>query len=110
MNPRIRSYFSVVAHSPDIAEIRYGVWNLTSCTLRDESGSGNLAKLLLRLDGTSSLREIADSERVAPHEVEQLLERLNDLGMIESAASNALDFVLDARREPREPVLRHPIA
>jgi bacteriocin biosynthesis cyclodehydratase domain-containing protein len=95
MNYRIRRYFSVVAHSPDMAEIRYGVWNPTSCTLRDESSSGTLTRLLLRLDGTSSVSEIAESERVATHEVEQLLERLNELGMLENAATNALDFVLE---------------
>jgi len=95
MNYRIRPYFSVVAHSPDIAEIRYGVWNPTSCTLRDESNSGTLTRLLLRLDGTSSVNEIADSEHVATRDVEQLLERLNELGMLESASTNALDFVLE---------------
>jgi len=94
-NYRIRPYFSVVAHSPDTAEIRYGVWNATSCTLRDESNSGMLTRLLLRLDGTSSVDEIADSERVGRDEVERLLERLNEHGIIETGATNALDFVLD---------------
>jgi bacteriocin biosynthesis cyclodehydratase domain-containing protein len=95
MNYRIRPYFSVVAHSPDVAEIRYGVWNATSCTLRDKSNSGTLTRLLLRLDGTNSVDEIADSERVGKDEVEQLLERLNEHGIIETGATNALDFVLD---------------
>jgi len=95
MHPRLRPHFSVIAHSPDLVEIRYGVWNATSFTLRDETGSGKLCRLLLRLDGSVSVEDIAASERVGSDEVEGLIERLNELGVLEAGASNAIDFVLD---------------
>jgi bacteriocin biosynthesis cyclodehydratase domain-containing protein len=95
LNRRIRRYFSIVAHSPDWAEVRYGVWNPTSFTLRDETESGMLTRLLLRLDGTAALDQIASEEGVAAHEIEALLDQLEDLGVLEDSATNALDFMLD---------------
>jgi bacteriocin biosynthesis cyclodehydratase domain-containing protein len=95
MNLRIRPHFSIIAHSPDVAELRYGVWNPTSFTLRDDTCSGKLTRLLARLDGMSSIAQIASEECVSQGEVESLVEHLNELGVLESEPSNALDFLLD---------------
>jgi bacteriocin biosynthesis cyclodehydratase domain-containing protein len=95
VNSRIRQQFSVVAHSPDVAELRYGVWNPVSFTLRDDTESGSLTRLLLRLDGTASLDQIALEERVALVEVQRLVAELEDLGVIESEARNVVDFILE---------------
>src|ERR1043166_622794 len=95
MNLRIRPHFSIVAHSPDVAELRYGAWNATSFTLRDDTHSGKLTRLLTRLDGMSSIAQIASEEGVSRGEIESLVEHLNELGILESEPSNALDFLLD---------------
>ena len=34
---RIKRQYSIVAHSPDVVELRHGVWNPISHTLTDES-------------------------------------------------------------------------
>lgn len=98
MHPRIKPAYSIVAHSPDIAELRYGAWNATSLTLRDETQSGSLTRLLLRLDGTLSADGVAAVEAVATREVDALIAQLADLDVIETAPSSALEMMLDRVR------------
>jgi bacteriocin biosynthesis cyclodehydratase domain-containing protein len=78
-----------------MAELRYGAWNATSFTLRDDTHSGKLTRLLTRLDGMSSIAQIALEEKISRGEIDSLVEHLNDLGILESESSNALDFLLD---------------
>ena len=95
MKQRIRRQFSLVTHSPDVAELRYGVWNSVSFNLRDDAKSGHLAKLLMRLDGTSSLQEIAKEEGIAIDEVNRVVSNLEELGVLESEARNVVDYALE---------------
>lgn len=57
--PRLRRSYSVIGHSPDVVEIRTGVWSHRSFTLTDERASGKLHALVRGLDGSLSHRELA---------------------------------------------------
>ena len=108
-NLRIKRHYSIIAHSPDVVELRYGVWNPISHTLTDESKSGHLFSLLSGLDGSLSASELAKREGVSREEVEALLDHLIQLGAVESGPSHALDHYLDnvvptlGRSTDREP-------
>ena len=92
---RLKRHYSLVAHSADVVEIRYGVWNPVSFTLTDESESGHLYPLLKALDGSLSEAELAAREHVPVAEVEALIDHLQQLNVMEQGASSALDFYLD---------------
>jgi bacteriocin biosynthesis cyclodehydratase domain-containing protein len=92
---RLKKYYSLVAHSPDDIELRYGVWNPTSFTLTDESKSGRLFRLMARLDGSVSPVQLAKEEDVPLEEVEALVDHLSTLGVVESTAGSSLDYYLD---------------
>ena len=34
---RLKRHYSIVAHSPDLVELRHGVWNPESYTFRDDA-------------------------------------------------------------------------
>lgn len=93
--PRVRRSFSVIGHSPDVVELRTGVWNAKSYTLTDDSRSGTLFNLISGLDGTLSRRDLAKREGVSRVEVEALVDHLYGLDAIEEAPGNALDAYLD---------------
>lgn len=93
---RIQRRYSVVAHSPDVVELRFGVWNPTSFTLTDESKSGKLFEMVMGLDGSVGAGELAKKINVPRSEVEALIDHLDQLGVIESSASTALDDYLDS--------------
>jgi bacteriocin biosynthesis cyclodehydratase domain-containing protein len=95
MPPRLKRHYSVVAHGPDVVELRYGTWNPVSFTLSDDSGTGALLRLIGRLDGTASTDEIAADEGVPPAEVAALLDELDRLGVLEEGPRHALDYHLD---------------
>jgi bacteriocin biosynthesis cyclodehydratase domain-containing protein len=95
MAPRLKRHYSVVAHSPDVVELRHGTWNAVSFTLSDDSGTGALLRLIGRLDGTHSAGEIAAAEGVPEPEVKALLEELERLGALEDGSQHALDYHLD---------------
>ncbi len=92
---RLRRHYSVVAHSADLVELRHGVWNAVSFMLADDSGSGQLLRLVSRLDGRLSNAEIAASEGVAESQVELLVDQLAQLGAVEDGDRHALDYYLD---------------
>ena len=94
-NLRIKRYYSIIAHSPNVVELRHGVWNPISFTLTDEDQSGHLFKLLTRLDGSLSPSELAKVENMSQAEVEALLDHLIELGVVESGSSSSLDYYLD---------------
>jgi len=112
-NPRIMRQYSVVAHNRNIVELRAGVWNPVSFTLTDEAGSGNLFRILTKLDGSASSAGIAKALDVPRSDVEALIDHLDQLGVLESGANSALDYYLDniaptLAREP-SPKPSHPV-
>lgn len=92
---RLKRHYSLVIHAPDVVEIRHGVWNPTSVTLTDDGGSGRLAAALRSLDGRLSLSEISTREGIQAGELEELVERLADLGLLEEGPGSALDYYVD---------------
>jgi bacteriocin biosynthesis cyclodehydratase domain-containing protein len=91
---RLRPHVSVVVHGPDEVEFRHGVWNPVSVNLSDDSHQGRLARLVTRLDGSSSLARLAAAESVPREEVERLIDRLVDLDLLERGPSSAFDAYL----------------
>lgn len=92
---RIKRHLSIVAHSPDYVELRSGVWNPISYTLDDESKKGSLLNLIQTLDGSLSTAEIATKFNLSNIEIEHMLDQLQQLGVLETSATNALDLYLD---------------
>lgn len=93
---RLKRQYSIVAHSPDEVELRHGVWNPISYTVRDDTESGRLLRLVSRLDGSLTPAALAREEGVAREEVEGLLDHLQGLGVLEAGPSTALEHYLDA--------------
>jgi bacteriocin biosynthesis cyclodehydratase domain-containing protein len=94
-NLRIKRHFSVIPHGPDVVELRWGIWNPTSFTITDESGSGLLYRLIRRLDGSVSARALAREENASRSDVEGLIDHLIELGVIDHGPTNALDHYID---------------
>lgn len=92
---RIKRHYSLIAHSADVVELRHGAWNPISFTLADESGSGQLLRILNRLDDHRSAAEIAAEEGVPRSDVEAVLDQLGSLGVLEEDSTHALDYYLD---------------
>jgi bacteriocin biosynthesis cyclodehydratase domain-containing protein len=93
--PRLKRYFSLIAHSPDVVELRSGVWNVVSHTVSDDTESGKLFSMLQQLDGTHTAKQIARDLAVPRHHVEALIDHLDGLGLIEESSTTALDYYLD---------------
>lgn len=92
---RIKRQYSIIAHSPDIVELRSGVWNPTSFTINDESQSGRLFSVLAGLDGSLSPAELAKKVSVPQADVETMLDQLIQMSIVESGSSNSLDYYVD---------------
>ncbi len=94
-NLRIKRHYSVVAHSPDVVELRYGVWNPVSFTITDDIASGHLFRIISRLDGRSSIEEIASEEGIPKANIEAVIKQLSELKLLEDQSTHALDHYLD---------------
>ncbi|MFC5182690.1 TOMM precursor leader peptide-binding protein [Actinomadura harenae] len=94
-HPRLKRHLSVVAHGPDVVELRHGVLSPTSVTLTDDTRSGRLLRILTALDGRRSVREIAASEDLPRDDVAAVVDRLTELDLVEHGPSHALDHYLD---------------
>jgi bacteriocin biosynthesis cyclodehydratase domain-containing protein len=112
--PRIRRHFSVIGHSDDVVEVRHGVWNPVSHTLRDDSGSGNLFRIIGGLDGTATPAELAARYGIPASDVQAVVDRLDQLGVIETEPTSAIDHYLQGSgsvlvRGAAEPAPRLPL-
>lgn len=93
---RLKPHFSIIGHSQDVVELRWGVWNPVSFTITDDSESGKLFSIIKRLDGTAPASRIAKEEQVPKSDVEALIDHLLSLDVLEKGASNALDHYIDS--------------
>ena len=93
--PRIKPYFSVIAHSSNQIELRMGVWNHVSYTLEDESNAGRLHQFISMLDGSHSIKEITDEIAMSRSQAEAIMDQLNTISALENQSSSALDYYLD---------------
>lgn len=94
-NLRIKPYFTIIAHSSDLIELRAGVWNHVSFTIQDDTNSGQLYYFIKALDGSRSLSEIAKSLDMARSEAESIVDYLLELNVLENDASTAFDYYTD---------------
>jgi bacteriocin biosynthesis cyclodehydratase domain-containing protein len=94
-HPRISPHYSIIGHSPDSVELRYGIWNPVSLTLTDETKSGHLFAILISLDGQLSVADIARKVGLNRDDVEAVLDHLRELGALEETGpKTALDYYL----------------
>lgn len=93
-NIKIKSSFSIIGHDLNNIELRSGVWNPKIYTLTDESKKGYLLPLVQALDGTRSPAEISVDLNISREEVESLLDHLQQLNVVETFPSTALDLYL----------------
>lgn len=94
-NLRIKPYFTIIAHSSDLIELRAGVWNHISFTIQDDTNSGQLYQFIKALDGSRSLSEITKSLDMARSEAESIVDYLLELNVLEKDASTAFDYYTD---------------
>ncbi|MCL4541044.1 MAG: TOMM precursor leader peptide-binding protein [Chloroflexi bacterium] len=92
---RLKRHYSIVAHSPDVVELRHGTWNPISLTLTDSNEGGHLLGVLRRLDGHATTKEIATAEGIPVEDVEALVDQLIEMRVVEEQSSNILDYYLD---------------
>lgn len=96
---RVPPSFSIVAHSPDVVELRRGAWNPVSITLTDQTGSGKLFRALDLMDGSATLQEVADGAGLTPDDARNLVAYLARQDAVESEPRSALDQHLTLYRE-----------
>ena len=114
-NLRIKRQYALVPHTADHVELRYGIWNPTVFSIKDDEEKGQLYRIMKCLDGTLSPAEITKKLDVSRATVESLIDYLMQLGVLESTASTAIDYYLETmmpnlrrsieREESRVPVL-----
>jgi bacteriocin biosynthesis cyclodehydratase domain-containing protein len=92
---RLKRTYTVVAHTPDVVELRRGVWNPTSFHVTDESNSGTLARLISSLADFRSAGQLAELTGVSRSECEGLLDHLIQLEVVEDSPTTVLDDYLD---------------
>ena len=94
-NIRIKRHYSIVVHDENTVELRCGVWNPYAHTLKDETNSGNLFKVIKLLDGQLSAIEIAEKLNLPRSNIESIIDHLQQLGVIEHTASTAFERYID---------------
>jgi bacteriocin biosynthesis cyclodehydratase domain-containing protein len=99
-HPRLKRHFALIAHDPNVVEIRNGVWNVASYTLNDEKKTGKLFALLDGLDGTISAADLARREQVPRSEIEALIDHLIQLDIVEFGPSTSFDYYVDQFASP----------
>jgi bacteriocin biosynthesis cyclodehydratase domain-containing protein len=92
---KIKPQFSVVAHSQDMVELKYGVWNSISHLLNDENKEGILASILLGLQAQLSPSEISNDVQVSRSKVESVLDYLQQLGVLQAKSESFIDHYID---------------
>src|SRR5579875_3492142 len=90
--PRLKPHFSLIAHSENIVELRSGVWNPVSVTLKDRSNQGKLLQALRRLDGQTPLKELASELDVPEQDLLHICASLDEFGALERGPTNVLDY------------------
>ncbi|RFU43273.1 hypothetical protein DZF91_02170 [Actinomadura logoneensis] len=94
-HPRLKRHLTLVAHGPDVVELRHGVLSPSSVTLTDDTRSGRLLRILAGLDGCRSVAEIAASQDLPEDDVAAVVARLTELDLLEHGSGHALDHYLD---------------
>lgn len=91
---QIGNNWTLVAHDADTVEFRTGVWNTRTLTVRDETGSGKLWPIVRLLREGLGRKEIAERAGARRGQVDDLIDRLADLGVMSDAPESVLDTYL----------------
>jgi thiazole/oxazole-forming peptide maturase SagC family component len=89
---RIKQHFSIIPYSSEQVELRSGIWNPTSFVLHDESDSNKLYPILKDINGHYAVSELARKHQVSSTEIEMILDQLQQLDVLESAASTGVNY------------------
>lgn len=92
---RIKRHYSIVPHTINQVELRSGVWQPTSFVIHDHANTGKLFPILKDLDGELSTYEVAQKHSVTRGDVEGILNNLQQLKVLESGASTAIDYYIE---------------
>ncbi len=93
---RIKPHFSIVAHSENRLELRSGVWNPVSFLIEDHDKMGKLYEILKLLDGSHSSRNIAKMCQISISHVEEVIDHLQQNGVLEHSPSSAFEASLNS--------------
>lgn len=93
--PRLRPNVTVVSHSPDIVELRTGVWNARSTTLTDDKESGTLSPLIRGLQSGKNHADLSRELKVSRSELEATIDTLTELGLIETEPAGVYGLIID---------------
>lgn len=94
-NVRIKRYVTVIGHSPDVVELRFGVWNPVSHILNDEEKTGKLYQICSMLLGELSTSQIASKVGISKSKVDDIISQLTPLNVIEFYPESSIDFYLN---------------
>lgn len=106
---RIPPHLVVLRHSPDVVELRSGVWNTTSHVIRDEGASGHLGPIVGLLDGTRPVAEIAAATGASRETVEGVVDHLLAQGLVDEDPRPALTRVADLLGGPPPAIVPHAV-
>lgn len=101
---RLKPNYNLIAHSPDIVELRAGVWNPTSITLFDRTASGKLFRTLELLDGTRSLAEICEEVGITRDDIESVISYLEHHNAIQKGPESIFDYRLELLKATLSPL------
>ena len=92
---RLKKQFTILSHTPDHVELRQGVWNPTSFTIKDDAKEGILATIIADLDGKLSLGELAKKHHITRSKLESIIDHLQSINALEDKSSSVLDTYLE---------------
>jgi len=92
---RLKPSYSLIPHSSHVVELRRGAWNPITFTLYDESEKNNLFSILCDLNGQKTIAEISEKNNIPSSEIESIIDKLRELGAIETSPTTLLDYYLE---------------
>lgn len=92
---RIKPNYSAIIHSPDMVELRQGVWNSVSHLMRDDSAEGVLANIILGLHEQCTPADISIKTGISRSKVESVLDYLQQLGVLQAKSESFIDYYVD---------------
>lgn len=107
-HPRIKSHYSMIAHSADEIEFRSGVWDPRSFLLEDQLQQGKLLSVLQFIDGKHSCQHIAEKTDLPVDVIDQVVTKLGEVNIVEHAPSNGLDYFLEEQLRRSKPATATP--
>lgn len=90
----IKPHYSTIIHSPDMVELRYGVWNNTSHVITDEKKEGVLGDIIMGITKSQNQYEIAKDLGIKQHKIESVIDHLCQLGVMQTQQESYIESYL----------------